>query len=67
MKNLVLSLCLFLSVTLASSSFAQTEKPQAAVAPIAELGEIKETQKQIIFNSLLCVVRVLCRRRCGLQ
>lgn len=39
---------------LATTGFAQEEeKPQAAVSPLASLGEISEVQKKIVFNTLL--------------
>ena len=53
-KRILFGIVIF-SMTVASISFAQenAEKPQAAVAPVAALGDVTEVQKRIIFNSLL--------------
>ncbi|MGK5092516.1 PEGA domain-containing protein [Deltaproteobacteria bacterium TL4] len=53
MKPVILMTGLLLSVVMASSSFAQSEKSQAAISPLASIGTISVAQQQIVFNSLL--------------
>ena len=53
MKRLIGIIAFWIYALVASIGFAQTGKPEAAVSPLASIGNISTAQKQIIFNSLL--------------
>lgn len=51
-SKISIAVCLLGLITFQSSAFAQTEKSQAALAPIAAVGEISEAEKKIVFIRL---------------